>query len=121
MRSNGFSGESRFRRHTLPDYLSPTDDDGVFLVSANTDPSEAVTDVYTGGHGALAVNMGPGLAFTESTGEEWASDDRRIVEVRLQDVLDQGGRIYPVDSIITERIWYFTLPDGSVRVVESGG
>jgi hypothetical protein len=30
--------------------------------------------------------------------------------------LDQGGRIYPVESVITSRIWYLTLPEGGVRV-----
>ena len=54
--------------------------------------------------------------MTRSEAEDWSGDDRVLVELRLQDVLDQGGRIYPVDTVITEPVWYFTLPSGSVRV-----
>jgi len=90
----------------------------VFALSANEDPSEGVVDIYEGGHAALAVNVGPGLAFTASQAEDWGDDDRKLVEVRLQDVLDQGGRVYPVDTVITEPVWYFTLPTGSVTVRE---
>ena len=88
-------------------------------LSANDDPSEAITDVYEGGHGKLAANVGPGLAFVQSKGEDWHSPDRKLVEVRLQDVLDQGGRIYPVASVITEPVFYLTLPEGSVEVREA--
>jgi hypothetical protein len=24
--------------------------------------------------------------------------------------------VYPVESVISERVWYFTLPEGGVRV-----
>jgi len=39
-----------------------------------------------------------------------------LVEIRLQDVFDQEGLIYPVESVITDRAWYCTLPEGSVEV-----
>ena len=32
------------------------------------------------------------------------------VEVRLEDVLRQGGLVYPVESVSVERVWYCTLP-----------
>ena len=54
MRSSSFSGESRFYRQTLPEFLTPTDEAGVFRVSANDDPSEAVIDIYAGHHVCLA-------------------------------------------------------------------
>ena len=38
-----------------------------------------------------------------------------MVAVRLGDVLAQGGLIYPVESVITEKVWYCTLPAGSIR------
>lgn len=38
------------------------------------------------------------------------------VEVRLQDILDQGGLVYPVESVTVERAWYCTLPAGSIEV-----
>lgn len=118
MQENGFTAGSRFYRATLPEFLSPTDQPGVFQISAMDDPSEAVVDVYGQGHVTLAQQIGPGLAFSESADHEWLASDRTAVEVRLQDVLDQGGLIYPVESVITDRIWYLTLPDGSVPVRE---
>jgi hypothetical protein len=38
------------------------------------------------------------------------------VEVRLGDILRQGGLIYPVESVTVERVWYCTLPEGAVDV-----
>jgi hypothetical protein len=118
LKSNGFTGDSRFFRHTLPEFLSPTDEPGVDRLSANDDPSESVVDVYAGDHITAAVHLGPGLSFTESADNEWSDSNRVCVELRLQDVLDQGGRVYPVESIITSRTWYFTLPRGGVEVRE---
>jgi hypothetical protein len=116
MRENGFTEETRFYRETLPEFLSPTDSPGVFRISANPEPSESVIDLYAGGHISVAEQIGRGLAFVESAGNEWRSDDRATVSIRLKDVLDQGGRIYPVQTVITEKTWYFTLPGGSVEV-----
>ena len=31
-------------------------------------------------------------------------------------MLEQGGLIYPVESVITDRAWYCTFPEGSVQV-----
>ena len=116
MQSNGYSGESRFYRSTLPEFITATEDPGLYAITANDDPTEAVVDVYSQGHICLAQQVGPGLAFCESKASEWHEPGRTVVELRLQDVLDQGGCIYPVESIITERVWYFTFPDGHVPV-----
>jgi hypothetical protein len=117
---NGLTLESRFYRYTLPEYLEPGDDAGTHRLSANSEPSEAVIDVYAQGHMILAEQVGPGLAFAESVDNEWRGEGRMAVEVSLKDVLDQGGLMYPVESIITDRVWYMTLPAGHVvvRVVE---
>lgn len=116
MKSYGFTGETRFYRYSLPKFLETIQEAGAYRISANPDPSEAVIDEYAGGHICLAKQIGPGLAFTKSADNEWKESGRTGVEVRLQDVLDQGGRIYPVESVVTDRVWYFTLPEGSVRV-----
>ena len=118
LRSHGFNEETRFYRQTLPEFLTPTDEAGVFRISANDDPSEAIVDVYADGHIGLAQQMGPGLAFAQSVDNEWSSSERTTVEVLLQHVLAQGGRIYSVESVITEPVWYFTLPEGWVQVRE---
>jgi hypothetical protein len=120
LKTFGFSGETRLYRHTLPEFLESLKEPGVYRISANPDPSEAIVDVYGGGHGALAVHIGAGLAFAESIEGDWRSDDRVAVVVQLQDVLDQGGRVYPVESVITARVWYLTFPEGGVRVRKVG-
>ncbi|MHC4940877.1 MAG: hypothetical protein ACYTHK_18195 [Planctomycetota bacterium] len=116
MREHGLSEETRLYRATLPEFLSPTDLPGGFQISANEAPSEAVVDVYGGGHTCLAETVGAGLAFVEAADNEWRAEDRTPVSVRLGDVLAQGGRLYPVESVITERTWYVTMPGGSVGV-----
>jgi hypothetical protein len=116
MASNDLNAESRFYRHTLPEFLEPAGEGGLHRLSANDDPSEAVVDVYGGGHISLAMRVGPGLAFAETAESEWQDSDRVCVEVHLADVLEQGGLIYPVESVITDRVWYMTLPSGGVTV-----
>ena len=85
-------------------------------MSANPDPSEAVVDVYGGGYGTVASQVGPGLAFALRPDSQWRDEGRVTVAVRLGDVLDQDGLLYPVESVITEPVWYVTLPAGRVRV-----
>jgi hypothetical protein len=116
MAEHGFTSETRLYRHTLPQFLDEAASDGTCRVSANEDPSEAVDDVYGGGHVALAAQIGPGLAWAESAANEWSEDGRVAIELKLADALEQGGRIYPVESIVTDRAWYITLPFGSAAV-----
>lgn len=109
---------------------------GVYRLAANASPSESVIDVYGPGYVVQAEQMGPGLAFAESASPNWqetmelralrsrrgtagsADLDRVDVEVRLADLLQQGGSMYPVESVAVERAWYFTLPAGSIEVRE---
>ena len=42
--------------------------------------------------------------------------DHVEVEIRLSDILKQGGLVYPVESVTVERAWYCTLPEGSIEV-----
>jgi len=113
---NDLTLDSRFYRYTMPEHLKPGDDAGTHRLSANTEPSEAVIDVYAQGHMILAEQVGQGLAFSETVDNEWRGEGRTAVEVSLRDVLDQGGLMYPVESVITDRVWYMTLPAGSVPV-----
>ena len=116
MDEHSLNGETRLFRQTLSKYLTATDDPVMFRISANDSPSEAVIDVYDQGLICGADQVGPGLAFVEKTADEWQGEDRARIEVRLQDVLDQGGLIYPVESVIIEKTWYLTLPAGDVTV-----
>ena len=117
MKERSFTGQTRFYRSTYQDHLTIDDDSGDVSITANPDPSEAVDDLYAGGYISLAAHMGPGLAFTETRDHEWLDEERVAVSVLLQDVIDQGGLIYPVESVTTDQVWYFTLPEGRRRAV----
>lgn len=117
MEMNGFGLETSFHRSALTEHLTPIDGaPGEYYLTANPDPSEAVIDVYGSGHITLAVHIGAGLAFAEVPDHQWNSEGRVRVSVTLQDIVDQGGLIFPVESVTTERVWYFTLPSGQVLV-----
>ena len=118
LRSNGLSAGTRFYRCTRAEYLKPGATPCSLTLSANGESPEAVVDVYGGGHIKVAEQLGPGLAFAEKRDNQWLAPDRKLVEVRLEDVLAQGGLLYPVESVVTERVWYATLPEGSVPVRE---
>jgi hypothetical protein len=115
MEANGLDGDTRLYRYSDAEHVTAVSE-GVHRLSANTDPTEAVTNVYEQGHVELAVHLGSGLSFAESAENTWKADGRICVELKLADALEQGGRVYPVDSITTERVWYVTLPEGSVPV-----
>jgi hypothetical protein len=133
---NGFAGDTRLYREAARESLIPTGTPGVYRLPANATPSEAVVDVYGQGHLVQAEQVGSGLAFAQSASPNWQETmemralregrdrpgglplDRVEVEIRLRDVLSQGGLIYPVESVIVERAWYCTLPSGSVEVRE---
>ena len=120
----------------MRDALTPTDTPGVYRLAANASPSESVVDVYGQGHLVQADQLGAGLAFAESARPNWqetmelrtlragkgpgnAALDRVEVEVRVADVLSQGGLLYPVESVTVEKAWYCTLPAGHVEVREA--
>lgn len=136
LEEHGFAGDTRLYREAVRDVLAPTDTPGAFRLPANATPSESVVDIYGQGHLVQAEQVGPGLAFAETALPNWQETmemralkagrgmidappgDRVEVEVRLQDILRQGGLIYPVESVTVERVWYCTLPTGSVDVRE---
>ena len=130
----GLAADTRLYRETVRDSLTPTDTPGVYRLPANANPSEAVVDVYGQGYLVQAEQVGPGLAFAESASPGWQETmemravkagrnkplpaGRVEVEVRLEDILRQGGLIYPVESVTVERVWYCTLPSATVDVRE---
>ena len=131
---NGLTSDTRLYRETLRKSLERTSTSGIFSLAANATPAESVIDVYGQGHTVQAEQVGAGLAFAETPRPEWQdtmemrvlqsgertkellSLERIEVEVRLGDILDQGGLIYPVESVAIERAWYCTLPAGSIHV-----
>lgn len=127
---HGLGADTRLFREAEPAALTKAGRPGVFRLAANPKPSESVVDVYHQGHLVQAEQVGPGLAFADSSAPNWqetmelramksgAAMGRVEVAVRLGDVLDQGGLLYPVESVTVERAWYCTLPAGSVEVRE---
>ena len=116
--------------------LTPTGEAGVYSIPANATPSESAIDVYGQGYLVQAEQIGPGLAFAESKSPNWQETvEMRVLQARggadkpaanavevaarLGDILRQGGLIYPVESVTVERVWYCTLPSGSVEVREA--
>jgi hypothetical protein len=116
LEAHGLDSESLLYRATLDQFLQQDESTGAWSISANPDPSEAVVDLYGGGYGVVASQIGPGLSFAARLDNQWREEGRATVSVRLGAVIDQGGLIYPVESVITEPVWYLTLPSGRVRV-----
>lgn len=133
LEENNLTGESLLYREAERRSLTPAETPGAYRLIANAHPSESVIDVYGPGYVVQAEQVGPGLAFAESARPNWqetmelralqaaqdAAADRLEVEVRLQDILGQGGLIYPVVSVTVEKAWYVTLPHGGVDVREA--
>lgn len=116
MADAGFSNETRLYRSTLPEFLDQSGEEGVRLISANEDPTEAVVNIYEGGFVSLASQIGRGLAWVRSPDNEWSQEGRVTVELRLGDALDSGGLLYPVESVITEPTFFVTMPSGRLPV-----
>jgi hypothetical protein len=129
--AHGLTAETRLYREAVFTHLVPTGTAEIFRLHANVAPSESVVDVYGAGHTVQAESLGRGLAFAESSNPNWqetmemrvmkgvtgAMPEARVeVELRLGDVLAQGGRVYPVESVTVEKAWYCTLPTGGVDV-----
>ena len=128
----GLASDTRLYREATPEALTPTETPGVFRLRANAAPSESVVDVYGQGYVVQAEALGPGLAFAETPSPNWQEtiEMRTLkagpggalqlppveVEVRLSDVLQQGGLVYPVESVTVERAWYCTLPAEGIDV-----
>ena len=137
LQEHGITRDTRVYREAERKSLTPTGTPGLWRVQANRTPSESVVDVYGPGYTVQAEQVGPGLAFAESASPNWQETmelrtlregqgkanplDRIEIEVRIEDLLRQGGLMYPVESVTVERAWYFTLPEGSIEVQEAFG
>jgi hypothetical protein len=134
MAENGLTSETRLYREALRKALERTGTPGIFSLAANGKPTESVIDVYGQGYTVQAESVGAGLAFAETPRPDWQETmemrvlqsgertkellalERIEVEVRLGDILAQGGLIYPVESVAIEKAWYCTIPSGTVQV-----
>jgi hypothetical protein len=132
LQENGLTPESKLYREVERTALTPGSSKGLYRLAANPSPGESVVDIYGPGYVVQAEQVGPGLAFADAPSINWQetvelrairgmqNQETMEVEIRLGDLLAQGGRMYPVESVTVERAWYFTLPGGSIEVQEAG-
>ena len=133
LKDHGLTAESRLYREALFSSLKETGTPGVFHLDSNPNPSDTVVDVYDQGYVVQASEVGPGLSFAETATPNWQEtmelravraghgpgvvpEPHVEVEVRLGDVLAQGGLLYQVESVTVEHAWYCTLPQGGIDV-----
>ncbi len=128
---NGLSPDTKLYREALFMSLAPAGTADSFRLHANSHPVESVVDVYGSGHIVQAESLGKGVAFAQTPTPNWqetmelramkgitgAHPEARVeVEITVADVLAQGGRLYPVESVTVEKAWYCTLPIGGIDV-----
>ena len=135
LEEHGLTRDTLLYREAERAALTPAGESGVYRIPANDKPSESVIDVYGQGYLVQAEQVGPGLAFAQTDLPNWqetvemralqarggsskSAENCVDVQVRLDGILQQGGLIYPVESVTVERVWYCTLPSGSVEVRE---
>jgi hypothetical protein len=127
------SDDTRLYRAAERASLAATATPGVYRLAVSAHPRETLVDIYGPGYPVQAEEVGAGLAFAEAASPGWQETkelqalqagpnrpaveaDQVQVEVRLADLLEQGGAMYPVQSVAVERAWYFTLPSGFIEV-----
>jgi hypothetical protein len=119
MKEYGISKDTILYRYQPPKYIE-IKSDGKSYILAKESPKEIVIDPYRGGGRSFqADSLGAGLAFTSSRVEEFGEEDKICLTVRLEDVLSQGGLIYPVISTPAYvRSFFLTIPDKKVEVTK---
>ena len=64
----------------------------------------------------MAKNVGPGLAFTLSKNNDYASGDMVCVSLKLEDFIKQGGVLYKEVSSYEEGSYFLMLTKGKFNV-----
>lgn len=116
MLENKLTEDSKLYRYTANKYLKKTGD--LLYLESKPNTTDMVVDRYHGFWEVfIASEIGQGISFLSKREPEYERPDRVCVEIRLKDVLDQGGLIYNVTSLPAYINAYFcTLPDTKVRV-----
>ena len=117
MQENHLTPESKLYRYTSRSYLKEID--GHLYLEAKTNPSDMVIDRY---HGFWEVFMsseiGKGISFLSNMEKEYERSERVCVEIKLENVLEQGGLVYKVTSLPAYiNAFFCTLPEGKVKVL----
>lgn len=117
MQENNLTEESKLYRYTSNHYFKKIDDQ--LFLEAKSDPIEMVINRYHGfSEVSIASEIGQGLSFLSTKEDEYDRPDRVCIEMKLKDVLDQGGLVYTVTSLPAYIKAYFcALPEGKVKVI----
>ena len=105
-----------FYRWTSQSHLGKSDN-GKYSLEVRKEATEMVEDIYNQGHIIMAKNVGPGLAFTLSKNNDYASDDMVCVSLQLEDILIQGGILYKDVSSHVEGSYFLMMPAGNLKVI----
>jgi hypothetical protein len=116
MKENNLDSESKLVRYTSKAYLKELN--GEYFLEAKKEPQEMIIDRYHGFWEVfIASEIGQGISFLSSMEEEYNRPDRVCVEIRLKDVLDQGGLVYKVTSLPAYiNAFFCTVPEGRLKV-----
>lgn len=114
MKEKGLTEETIFYRYTYPEFLKSIGENR-FMLSANDQATELVVDIYESGLREMAHNFGPGLTCLLQQEASFELPEKVCVKIKLKDILDQGGLLYPDDSSFVEGAFYMTMPKGEVR------
>ena len=104
-----------FYRWTSQSHLEKSNN-GKYLLEVRKEATEMVEDIYNQGHIIMAKNVGPGLAFTLSKNNSYASEDMVCVSIKLEDFLTQGGILYKDVSSHEEGSYFLMLQEGRLEV-----
>ena len=115
MKENKLTEDSILFRYTYPEFLEHVEGNR-YKLSANENATEMVEDLYGSGHLKMAKYIGKGLTFLSQKESEFDLPEKKCVQVRLKEILKQGGLIYPDRSSFVSGSFFITLPNGSVEV-----
>lgn len=118
MEENGFNENSKFYRVTNPEYIVGKTDDGRYLIRGNPESIVTVDDLYENKENTRASSLEPGINVMSKPSDKYNSHGELMVEVRLGDMLTQGGKIYKDRGSGSHRAWYLTVPEDVLIPIE---
>lgn len=114
---NNLTPENKLYRYTSKEYLKKIDNQ--LYIESKASPTDMLIEIYHGfGEVYIASEVAQGLSFLSKREDEYNRSDRVCVEIKLKDVIDQGGLVYTVTSLPAYlKVFFCTLPEGKIKVV----
>lgn len=117
-RTYGLTPDTVMFRYTFCEDLAETAE-GELGITGNPHPSEIHVHIHQDTIAWMAKNIGPGISFSVSAVNGWKADAILCMWVTTQDIIEQGGRIYPVASSIYKGVMYVATPPEGLRVTKA--